>query len=617
MFPTFAGILHQLAASRPLYWLLWCGLAVSAIALILLARSRWGRAHTLERCAVLSLVVHLLLACLAMTVQLVVGDDGSGMGPPIRVHLVEEIDVDLPVEAFTPPLVEQEPFEAPPLEEPPTANEEQLVAELEQVPDVPLPESTDPMALVEPPPLLSPPEPDTVASEPEVATQESEPIVADAVDKPQSTTVDAPPPPVEVESIAKTQRAAEKRPPQSESWTSADARPTDTPVMTGAVAANSPYARRSDAERLRWAESQGGSQQTEAAVAAALKWLAEAQSADGRWDASQFGAGVEMVVLGQNRGGAGADADTGITALATLAFMGAGHTHQGGAYASQVAGGLEFLIRGQATDGNLSGATGLYTRMYCHSMSTFALAEALAMTGDNRLEPTVRRAVNYCLRAQNPSSGGWRYRVGDGDIGDTSQLGWQLMALWSAERAGIDVPPQTWTGAERFLRSVRRGQHGGLASYRPDGPASAPMTAEALYCRQLVGQMIGGDRDLRLGAEATVQLLSAPPESSRINLYYWYYATLALHHQQQSSEQSLQAWQQWNAALTSVLLGSQVSEGTNAGSWNPNTVWGGYGGRVYSTAVAAMCLEVYYRYAPAPAAEGWMATRPEVRRLPY
>jgi hypothetical protein len=27
-------------------------------------------------------------------------------------------------------------------------------------------------------------------------------------------------------------------------------------------------------------------------------------------------------------------------------------------------------------------------------------------------------------------------------------------------------------------------------------------------------------------------------------------------------------------------------------------MWGGYGGRVYTTSLAAMCLEVYYRYAP-------------------
>jgi hypothetical protein len=44
--------------------------------------------------------------------------------------------------------------------------------------------------------------------------------------------------------------------------------------------------------------------------------------------------------------------------------------------------------------------------------------------------------------------------------------------------------------------------------------------------------------------------------------------------------------------------GLQRKEGELAGSWDPTTVWGGYGGRVYSTAMAALCLEVYYRYLP-------------------
>jgi hypothetical protein len=240
-------------------------------------------------------------------------------------------------------------------------------------------------------------------------------------------------------------------------------------------------------------------------------------------------------------------------------------------------------------------------------MATFAVAEAYAMTGDTALRPAVERAVDYCLRAQNPSTGGWRYRPGD--MGDTSQLGWQLMALWSADRAGMNVPPQTWTGAERFLRSVRRGQVGGLASYRADSPVSTSMTAEALYCRQLVGETLGGADDVAAASEATQQLLRTLPEPARVNLYYWYYGSLALHRQQQFSDQNVQAWQAWNNAMSSVLVAKQSTEGADAGSWNPECIWGGYGGRVYSTALSTLCLEVYYRYAPAASAGDWTATQ--------
>jgi hypothetical protein len=319
-------------------------------------------------------------------------------------------------------------------------------------------------------------------------------------------------------------------------------------------------------------------------------------------------------VLGQDRGGAWADADSGITALAVLAFLGAGHSHLEGDYQTTVAKGLEFLMRGQSNDGHLASNTNLYARMYCHSMASFALAEALAITGDKRLEPAVRRAVEYSLRAQHPSTGGWRYRPGD--LGDTSQLGWQLMSLWSAERAGVRVPPQTWTGAERFLRSVERGRTGGLASYRPDGPPSTPMTAEAMYCRLVVANALDGNLNQLASDEATAAILAVPPEPQRVNLYYWYYGTLALHHQQEKNSEAAAAWQAWNTALSTVLVNSQLGEGPEAGSWEPNCIWGGYGGRVYSTAISAMCLEVYYRYTNDSETTGWTASRPEAQHFP-
>ena len=37
-------------------------------------------------------------------------------------------------------------------------------------------------------------------------------------------------------------------------------------------------------------------------------------------------------------------------------------------------------------------------------------------------------------------------------------------------------------------------------------------------------------------------------------------------------------------------------EGCFKGSWDPLDAWGEEGGRVYSTSLLTMCLEVYYRY---------------------
>jgi hypothetical protein len=119
------------------------------------------------------------------------------------------------------------------------------------------------------------------------------------------------------------------------------------------------------------------------------------------------------------------------------------------------------------------------------------------------------------------------------------------------------------------------------------------MTAEALVCRLFLG--LTPDR----GAldEAADFILQAPPDAGRANLYYWYYATLGL------SQMDDVRWRTWNELLRARLLANQRADGHAAGSWDPDTLWGGHGGRVYSTALSALCLEVYYRYIPLQAAQ--------------
>jgi hypothetical protein len=291
-------------------------------------------------------------------------------------------------------------------------------------------------------------------------------------------------------------------------------------------------------------------------------------------------------VAGHDRQGAGTDADTGITGLAVLAFLGNGHTHLEGTYRKNVQRGLEYLLRSQAPDGNLAGPARLYAQMYCHGMAALALSEALAMTGDERIRPYVERAVDYTVASQHAISGGWRYQPGD--MGDMSQFGWQVMALKSAALAGVPVPQKTREGMLHFLQRCEQGLHGGLAGYRPGTPASRPMTAEALACRYFLDLA----PDPTLVREAADYMLGDLPQSGTPNFYYWYYGTLSLFQVQG------EAWSHWNEALQRELLRLQRTDGQMAGSWNPETVWGCYGGRVYSTAMASLCLEVYYRYLP-------------------
>jgi hypothetical protein len=613
----FAAVFARLAAVPLMDWLLWLGSLVLSVALVIVLRMQWGQSRPLQKCAVLSLLVHALLACLAMTVRVVVGEGGGGAGAPIRVRLVDDSIVDAGVAELptsTPTEISAQALSDPLDVEPETATdavetEPAMLAE-PAPPHLPVTPSLvdDPVEL--PPPESDKPvdpgdaesiaendtiEPMAVEGIQPIETTESVAAVedrtfSDSTSEAMSTRPSPPSTEHASSSLSENVEASEEMVP---SPIAAEPPTGSSPPTPGASA---PYTLRGAPGRLGLVELQGGNAQTEAAVAAALSWLARSQSNDGRWDATRFGAGREQAVMGHDRGGAGQNADTGISALALLAFLGAGHSHEQGDYQSTVRRGVDFLIRSQAVDGNLFGQSTFYAQMYCHSMATFALAEAHAMTGDARLQPAVQKAIDFCLRAQNPATGGWRYRP-TYDMGDTSQLGWQMMALASAQHAGIEVPMHTWTRVGRFLDSVRRGSHSGLASYRPDGPASTSMTAEALYCRLLLEDTGGAAVDERAAREATNQLLTTLPDARRVNLYYWYYATLALHRRHQAGDEAEAAWTQWNEALTTTLLETQVHGGPNEGSWNTNTVWGGYGGRVYTTSMAAMCLEVYYRYA--------------------
>src|SRR5690606_39129788 len=112
------------------------------------------------------------------------------------------------------------------------------------------------------------------------------------------------------------------------------------------------------------------------------------------------------------------------------------------------------------------------------------------------------------------------------------------------------------------------------------------MTAEALFCKQ----MLGIPRNHPQCIEALEYLSKHPPRRDDWNLYYWYYATLAMR------AHGGDYWRHWNEMLRDSLVAEQRTQGDLAGRWDPIGPWGAYGGRIYSTALASLCLQVYWRY---------------------
>jgi hypothetical protein len=334
----------------------------------------------------------------------------------------------------------------------------------------------------------------------------------------------------------------------------------------------------------------GGTKASERAVGAALNWLYRHQTSYGKWTLDFR----HQCKNGTCSGPGGFHSDEAATAMALLPFLAAGQTHKSkGPYQQTILKGLTWLIKEQAQEGNIPPMSGPNAEqpMYAQGLATLALCEAYGMTRDEHVGAAARKAVAFISRAQNPSTGGWRYLPGQ--PGDTSVTGWQIMALKSAQLAGIAVDSSVFDNARKWFHSVAKGEHLGLYSYQPYDQVTPARTAIGMLCTQYLGV----DPKSAAMLEGKQYLLDNLPDDQVMrNSYYWYYATLAMHNFGGPE------WDAWNRKMRRVLIESQDKEGCATGSWNPMEpsfdIWGEQGGRLMVTAFNALTLEVYYRYLP-------------------
>ncbi|TWT35597.1 hypothetical protein KOR34_04900 [Posidoniimonas corsicana] len=338
---------------------------------------------------------------------------------------------------------------------------------------------------------------------------------------------------------------------------------------------------RSGDEKQQLLEENGGTPVTEHAVELGLEWLARNQQESGLWS-----------LRGPYQDGARLENDAAATAMALLAFQGAGHTHQGDSrskYRRVVARGWKWLRRQSDASGSFYRLRGGSTSgMYTHALCAVALNELYGMTRDRDFRRLAQRAVNFSVRAQSPM-GGWRYSPNSHDS-DTSVTGWFAMVLQSARMSGQDIPLESLRNVSAYLDNASNG-YGSRYSYMPGTVASRSMTAEALLCRQYEGWPRNDQRML----EGVDYLLEELPEwdNRKRNIYYWYYATQVCHNM------GGKPWRKWNDAMREVLPGNQEQEGPEVGSWSPRgDRYGSVGGRLYVTCLSLCTLEVYYRYLP-------------------
>jgi len=359
--------------------------------------------------------------------------------------------------------------------------------------------------------------------------------------------------------------------------------------------------------RFNRIRANGGTDNSESAVLRGLDWLARHQADTGEWEGMLFERLCPKGDSCQSSSAPGDQAYTpGITGLALVAFLGAGHSPTEGLYAKTVSRGLAWLVLHQDPDGGIR-VTGGEVNFYNQAVATRALCEAAGATGDGRFRGAAQKALDYLEKTQYPD-GGWNYFRDPAlpDRNDASITGWAVLALRAGQEAGLRVAPDMKSRARDFFLR-RTDATTGEVLYAERDPGSGRrgpgLAGLGFACRSWLG-----DENPDVARLSAARVLAAIPDGAKYldgqekaarkefsfsleqNMAGWYYGTEAMFRRGGA------AWVAWNTALRDLLVDRQFRRTHRAGSWDPETGYiGREGGRVFSTAIGVLIMTIYAR----------------------
>lgn len=299
--------------------------------------------------------------------------------------------------------------------------------------------------------------------------------------------------------------------------------------------------------------AEGGGDATEAAVDRGLDWLAAHQDESGGWFPGESGDD---------------DFATAVTSFALFAFGGAGEDETHPRHGKAIREGFAWLGAMQAESGRFGPGNERLYRLD-HAVATLATAEAV-WRGDGRTRTkSAKRATAFLLENLD-------------EIDDPGAAVWSFRALNAARAAGIEVPKKVFeTLRDRMAKWE-------AADAKPAGPLF-PLSRRACLAGFLICRDHWGDYDIRKAPALPVVMQVLDAEGGP-TLGEWGIGTLGVFRVGGDS------WKTWNEKMKATLLPRQVTEGPDAGSWNPADFGEKRLGRAGVTAVLTTCLEVYYLY---------------------
>jgi tetratricopeptide (TPR) repeat protein len=311
------------------------------------------------------------------------------------------------------------------------------------------------------------------------------------------------------------------------------------------------------------------------------RWLTHHQMADGRWSG-------ESVVEACRKDGTPKCEDKGrtgselrATGLALVALLGAGYSHLSKEnYDTKTLGetvqkAQQWMIAQQKVGGGF-GDPASERFLEDHAIATLMMSEAYGMTASEPLKAPAQKAVDFLVASRTPGKG-WALKAGKG-APDPVATGWALFALRSAKLSELKFPAEAMDQGLEWLI--------GAALQAP--PARRDVGAAfAVAAATFLGKKL--DADL---LQAQLKVL---PEAGERDALLTFLSAVSLRLADNGAR-----WQSWRDQATSTL--SQMArfddEGNAcpAGSWDPLGAADGPRGRVVTTALNLLTLEVCYGF---------------------
>lgn len=312
-------------------------------------------------------------------------------------------------------------------------------------------------------------------------------------------------------------------------------------------------------------------EEVDTAIARALDYIKSQQLPNGAWRAEGHGE------------------STGITGLAVMAFMAAGHTPGEGPYAETIDKGIRWVLEHQEPNGMLI-AKRSHGPMYDHGIATLMLAECYGMMNEKdgaKVKKALERAIRLILESQvvhkdRRHEGGWRYQVESRDS-DLSVTGWQILALRAAKDIGCDVPAEAIDAAVDYVRNCATPDNKGFG-YQPGSGPTPTLTGTGITCLEVCGKH--ETREAIGGAKALLE--NQLRHDSQYFYYGVYYTGVGMF--KMGGEYA----EKMHRRLCKLLLETQDAEG----SWTPRHGGEREAGKVYCTAMSVLGLAIEYRYLP-------------------